>query len=117
MVKLENIDFGYKKNKLLFNNLSFSAETGSIYGLLGKNGAGKTTLLKILSGIRQVQKGKIIVSGHNPFDRSYEFLEQIFFFPEELYLPSCSAKKLCRAYDHNCKSLGMRSANSVSKPA
>ncbi len=98
MVRLENIDFGYKKDKLLFNNLNLFAERGSIYGLLGKNGAGKTTLLKIITGIRQVQRGKAIILGHNPFDRSYDLLEQIFFVPEELYLPSCTGNKYVNQY-------------------
>jgi len=98
MVQLENIDFGYNKNRLLFNNLSLSTEPGSIYGLLGKNGAGKTTLLKIVAGLRQIVTGKAVVSGYNPFERNYDFLEQIFFVPEELYLPSCSIKKYLSQY-------------------
>jgi ABC-2 type transport system ATP-binding protein len=92
MVQLENIDFGYKGNRLLFNDLSLSTESGSIYGLLGKNGAGKTTLLKIISGLRKAHKGKTVVTGYNPSDRNLEFLEQIFFIPEELYLPSMQFK-------------------------
>ncbi len=93
MVKLENIDFGYNGNKLLFNNLSLTTEPGSIYGLLGKNGSGKTTLLKIIAGLREIHKGKIDVAGFNPFHRDTDFLEQIFFIPEELYLPSSPIKK------------------------
>ncbi|HQM89495.1 MAG TPA: ATP-binding cassette domain-containing protein, partial [Exilispira sp.] len=47
----ENIDFSYRKDQKLFNNLSASFESSHIYGLLGKNGAGKTTLLKCICGL------------------------------------------------------------------
>ena len=45
MISLTNINFGYSKKRLLFENLSLELSRGHIYGLLGKNGAGKTTLL------------------------------------------------------------------------
>ena len=64
MVSIENLSFGYKKNKPLYKNLSLSLESGSIYGLLGKNGAGKSTLLKNLIGLLFPSNGKISVSFH-----------------------------------------------------
>ena len=51
MIKINNLNFGYSKNNLLFKNLSMQLSAGHIYGLLGKNGAGKSTLLKNMAGL------------------------------------------------------------------
>src|SRR6266568_1895536 len=98
MINLQQIDFGYQRNKLLFHNLTLEAETGSIYGLLGKNGAGKTSLLKIIAGLRKIQEGSATVLGTDPFDRKLECLEQFYFVPEELYLPSSPIKRYVKQY-------------------
>mgnify|MGYP003560505788 CR=1 FL=1 len=46
-----NVFFGYKKNKILFNNMGIDFQEGKITVICGHNGAGKTTLLKLISGI------------------------------------------------------------------
>lgn len=46
-------------------NLSFTAESGMIYGLLGANGAGKTTTLRMLSTVIQPTTGTAKVNGHD----------------------------------------------------
>jgi ATP-binding cassette subfamily F protein uup len=54
--------YGIKKAfgaRPLFENLSFSIESGDKIGLIGPNGAGKSTLLKILAGKQQVDEGKL----------------------------------------------------------
>jgi sodium transport system ATP-binding protein len=45
------------------DNLSFTAQSGEVYGLLGPNGAGKTTALRILSTVLQPTSGTAIVNG------------------------------------------------------
>lgn len=35
----------------VINNISFSAEEGSIVGILGENGCGKTTLIKAIANL------------------------------------------------------------------
>ncbi len=62
-------------------------EAGNIYGLLGKNGAGKTSLLKLITGLRFPQGGSCRVLGYNPQHRPPELLEEIYFIPEEFYVP------------------------------
>ena len=62
MIKIENLNFSYKRNKLVINNVSLNIEKGYIHGLLGKNGTGKTTLLKQIAGLLFPDSGKIEVS-------------------------------------------------------
>lgn len=88
MIKINDLNFGYSKQKLLFKNLSIQLQAGHIYGLLGKNGAGKSSLLKNMAGLVYASVGKIEVMGHDPAKRQPSLLRQICFIPEEFYLPS-----------------------------
>lgn len=45
------------------DGITFTLETGRIYGLLGENGAGKSTLMKILSGFQGATSGEISLDG------------------------------------------------------
>ncbi len=87
MIELNQIYFTYGR-KPLFNNLDLTIPSGSIYGLLGMNGAGKTTLLKLLSGQLFCKGGEAEVLGCDPKKRSPLMLADIFYLPEEFYLPN-----------------------------
>ena len=88
MIKINNLNFGYSKGKLLFKNMSMQLSAGHIYGLLGKNGAGKSSLLKNLAGLVYPESGTMDVLGYNPTKRQPALLQQVCFIPEEFYLPS-----------------------------
>src|ERR1035438_1924587 len=45
--------------------VSFRAEPGRIYGLLGANGAGKTTTLRMLATLLRPTSGTAAVAGHD----------------------------------------------------
>jgi ABC-type sugar transport system ATPase subunit len=44
-------------------NISFSAQRGYVYALMGENGAGKSTLLKILNGDYIPDRGEFLIDG------------------------------------------------------
>lgn len=50
-------------SKQVLNDISFSAESGKAFGLLGRNGAGKTTTIRILMDVFPADQGKILVDG------------------------------------------------------
>ncbi len=93
MIHLDQLSFGYRKGQLLFNELNLHLEAGHIYGLLGKNGAGKSSLLRNIAGLLYPNEGSIKVGGYTPRERKPAFLQQIYFVPEEIYLPSATIKK------------------------
>lgn len=98
MIHLKTISFGYKRRKLLFDNLSLSLEPGSIYGLLGRNGAGKTTLLKLMTGLTFPKRGDIEVWGYNPQKRQAGFLSDCFLIMEEPYFPNMRIETFATLY-------------------
>lgn len=83
MIELNELKFGYKKNKLVIDNVNLNIKKGYIHGLLGKNGTGKTTLLKLIAGLLFPDGGKVEVMGFEPKKRQVEFLSNLFFLPEE----------------------------------
>jgi ABC-2 type transport system ATP-binding protein len=98
MIELKNISFYYNKKKPIFEDLTLNIETGKIYGLLGKNGAGKTTLLKNIAGISFVKSGTSTVFGIESKQRKTEVLEDIFFLPEEVWLPDTTVNNYLKMY-------------------
>ena len=62
MIQLEHISKKFKK-KTVLNDISYTFESGKIYGIYGINGSGKTMLLRIISGLVFPTSGSIIING------------------------------------------------------
>lgn len=95
MISVQNLYYAYGR-KEVFNNITLQADTGCIYGLLGKNGTGKTTFLHNLAGLLFPSKGSINIACYSPKDRLPSFLKQIFMVPEEFYLPDMPVKSFAK---------------------
>jgi ABC-2 type transport system ATP-binding protein len=93
MIQIQNLSFGYSRKSLLFRNLNLALHKGHIYGLLGKNGAGKSTLLKNMVGLVFPQAGSCQVNGYEASRRIPAMLEDLYFIPEEFYMPSLTASQ------------------------
>ncbi len=93
MIEIEKLEFGYGWRRPLFRGLDLSLEPGHIYGLLGKNGVGKSTLLKIMAGLLFPKMGRVNVMEHEPRLRQPSFLSQLFFLPEEIWVPDMRPKQ------------------------
>ncbi len=99
MIEITNLTFGYGK-KALFHNLNLSLKAGHIYGLLGKNGAGKSTLLKNIAGLVFPTDGTCKVNGYTSKNRLPDFLQELFFVPEDIFMPSVSARQFADSTGH-----------------
>lgn len=57
---------GHEKAAIVaVNQVSFTVETGEIFGILGPNGGGKSTLIRLISTLLLPDNGKITVFGHD----------------------------------------------------
>lgn len=98
MVDLKDIYFSYSSKQPLFEDLSLKLEGGRIYGLLGKNGAGKTTLLKNIAGLQFVKAGSCQAFGMDSSKRNPDMLKNIYFLPEEIWLPDVTIPVYVKMY-------------------
>ena len=64
--QLQNIEKSFGQKKVL-DHVSFTAQSGKAFGLLGRNGAGKTTSIRILMDVFPADGGQILVDG-KPID-------------------------------------------------
>ena len=60
ILKVENVNKNIKKNAIL-TNIDLELESGKIYGFVGRNGSGKTMLFRALSGLMNIDSGRIIL--------------------------------------------------------
>lgn len=62
ILETKNISKSFFGNTVL-DDVCFDLRKGEVHTVLGENGAGKSTLVKILAGVYQKDKGKILVEG------------------------------------------------------
>lgn len=77
MIEVKKLRFGYTKEDILFENISFSISKGEFVALLGENGVGKSTLVKLLLLAIQPLSGSV----HTLVDTS-----KIGYVPQRMYI-------------------------------
>ncbi|MCQ4923285.1 ABC transporter ATP-binding protein [Tissierella carlieri] len=85
IIEVKNISKKFE-DKLVLDNISFSVETGDIFGLIGPNGAGKSTLINIMTGLLDANKGSITIGGFDIKKESIKAKEFLGLVPQELAL-------------------------------
>ena len=118
ILELKNIDKSFGEKEVL-KGVSFSAEGGKAFGLLGRNGAGKTTSIRILMNVFPANGGEILIDGkpidydrvgigYLPEERGLYpkkiIIDQLVYFAE---LKGMSTKNAVKAVDHWLGRLGM----------
>lgn len=78
LLELRNIYKSFGEKEVL-RGISFTAEGGKAFGLLGRNGAGKTTTIRILMNVFPANSGEVFIDG-KPIDYSKV---GIGYLPEE----------------------------------
>lgn len=66
ILEMKNIEKSFGEKKVL-TGVSFKAEGGKAFGLLGRNGAGKTTSIRILMDVFPANSGEVLIDGQ-PID-------------------------------------------------
>ena len=117
-LELRNIDKSFGEKEVL-KGVSFVAEGGKAFGLLGRNGAGKTTSIRILMNVFPANSGKVLIDGkpidydkigigYLPEERGLYpkkiIIDQLVYFAE---LKGMSAKDAVKSVDYWLSRLGM----------
>jgi len=77
-VTFKDVQFGYNPEKIIINNFSADVTPGQKIAIVGPTGAGKTTMIKLLMRFYDVNKGEILIDGHNIKDFNRGELRQLF---------------------------------------
>ena len=118
ILELKNIDKSFGEKEVL-KGISFTAEGGRAFGLLGRNGAGKTTSIRILMNVFPADSGEVLIDGapidygkvgigYLPEERGLYpkkiIIDQLVYFAE---LKGMNAKEATKAVDYWLSRLGM----------
>jgi peptide/nickel transport system ATP-binding protein len=85
VLEIEDLSFGYTKDKLLFERLSLSLKQGEIKAIVGASGAGKSTLFELIVGnlkplhgtIQSSKYSEVFQDPYSSFHPSYTLFNQI----------------------------------------
>ncbi len=83
MIEVKGLRKEYKEI-VAVDDISFTAERGSIFGLLGPNGAGKSTTIGCICGLLEPTAGQVRVMGHDILRESIQAKSQLGVVPQEL---------------------------------
>jgi ATP-binding cassette subfamily B protein len=62
-LELENVTFGYVKDKPVLNNVTFTVQPGEKIAILGATGSGKSSLIYLIPRFYDIQAGSIRIDG------------------------------------------------------
>jgi ABC-2 type transport system ATP-binding protein len=84
-IAVQNLEKHYG-DKAVVRDISFTVNSGEVFGLLGPNGAGKTTTIECLVGLRSPSHGSIQVLGMSPGRDRRKFAERVAIQPQSASL-------------------------------
>ncbi|WP_421842117.1 ABCB family ABC transporter ATP-binding protein/permease [Marinobacter algicola] len=64
-VRFDHVHFGYRPNRQILRNVSFSIPAGHTVAVVGASGAGKSTLARLLFRFYDVNQGSITIDGQD----------------------------------------------------
>ena len=82
MLELRNVSKSYRSIPAV-EDVSFVLNEGEVLGYLGPNGSGKSTTVKMVIGMIQPTKGKVLFEGRNIHDDLASYRAQLGYVPEE----------------------------------
>jgi len=62
-VRFERVDFRYKEDAPLIDNMNIDVKAGQTIAIVGPTGAGKTTLINLLLRFYELNEGRILIDG------------------------------------------------------
>ena len=85
MVKVSNISKSFK-DVLALDNVTFTANQGELYGIIGPDGAGKTTLFRIMTTLTIPDNGTVYINNRSIIKDYMEIRKHIGYMPGKFAL-------------------------------
>ena len=85
MVKVSNISKSFK-DVLALDNVTFAANQGELYGIIGPDGAGKTTLFRIMTTLTIPDNGTVYINNRSIIKDYMEIRKHIVYMPGKFAL-------------------------------
>ena len=67
-IEFQDVHFSYEPDEPVLRSVSFTIEAGQSVAIVGATGAGKTSIISLLARFYDVQKGRILIDGHDVRD-------------------------------------------------
>ncbi|MBN1247700.1 MAG: ABC transporter ATP-binding protein, partial [Anaerolineae bacterium] len=64
-VVFDDVDFSYESDVPVLKSVSLHAEPGQTIALVGPTGAGKTTIVSLLTRFYDIDRGRVLIDGHD----------------------------------------------------
>ena len=77
-VEFRHVQFGYDPEQVIIHDFSAKVKDGQKIAIVGPTGAGKTTMVKLLMRYYDVNKGSILIDGHDVRDFNRGELREMF---------------------------------------
>ena len=89
IVQMNDISASYDSKNYVLKDIRMSVDRGSNYAIVGQSGSGKSTLLRLINGMMNPSKGKIMVDYQTPSTSDKKFkslMHKIGYIPQNLGL-------------------------------
>ena len=77
-ITFDHVTFGYQKDQVVLDDVSFEAKQGQVVAIVGPTGAGKTTLVNLLMRFYEIDQGKILLDKHDTKTLTRQSLRKTF---------------------------------------
>ncbi len=91
-IDMSNVDFEYVKNNLILKNINLTIKKNRFVVIMGASGSGKSTLLKLILGLLDPTKGKVLVDNQPVINNPNKWQEKINFVPQDVFILDDSLK-------------------------
>ena len=123
LLELVDMRFAYQRGQDVLHGGRLQLQGGQVYRLRGRNGSGKSTLAKVLSGVLNLNSGRILMDGTeiSPYRHPGRFVGYSFQQPDDqLFLGHVESEVSSRHYPQSdevrrsiLRSFGLQHTSSV----